>query len=147
MDSESPSGLVIVGCSRRKTVTSQPVPALDLYQGWCVPELRRRLPPGAAQRARTLVLSAQHGLVGADQPLATYEQPMTPERTRALRAPVRRALTAHLNAHPASEALLLLEAAYLEVLGDLPVPVVHSFTDPLARIADVHRILDSWSWP
>ncbi|MEV0536766.1 DUF6884 domain-containing protein [Kitasatospora sp. NPDC050463] len=147
MDGERAGGLVIVGCSRRKIITSNPVPALDLYQGWCIPELRQRLPTGTPERARVLVLSAGHGLVGADQPLTTYEQPMTAERARALRGPVRQALTTHLSIHPAHELLLLLESAYRDVLGDLPLPVVHLITDPTTHIADVHRILDSWSWP
>ncbi|MEE1823893.1 hypothetical protein PUR61_17085 [Streptomyces sp. BE20] len=140
-------GLVVVGCSKEKTVTSRPVPALDLYQGWCVPALRHRLAPASPERTRVLVLSAHYGLVTADAPLLTYEQPMTPARAQALREPVRQALAEHLAAHPADEALLLLAPDYLDVLGPLPLDVVHTITDPITHLDAVHRVLDSWSWP
>jgi hypothetical protein len=140
-------GLVVVGCSKEKTVTSQPVPALDLYQGWCVPALRHRLASGSPSRTRVLVLSAHYGLVTADAPLLTYEQPMTPARARALREPVRQTLAEHLAAQSTSEALLLLAPDYLDVLGPLPLHVVHTITDPITHLGAVHRVLDSWSWP
>ncbi|MFQ6197714.1 DUF6884 domain-containing protein [Streptomyces sp. NPDC000405] len=148
MAAERPvGGLVIVGCSRRKIVTSRPVPALDLYQGWCIPKLRDRLGPAVSQRQRVLIFSARYGLIRADELISTYEQPMTRGRASALRAPVRRALARHLKAYPTREALVLLEQRYLDVMGLPGTPIVHAITNPIDRFADAHRILDSWSWP
>lgn len=54
-------GLIILGCSRRKLQTDIPVPALELYQGGCVPQLRERLGYNEAWRAPIRILSAAHG--------------------------------------------------------------------------------------
>ncbi|WP_147255922.1 DUF6884 domain-containing protein [Streptomyces sp. PT12] len=146
MGADLMDGLVVVGCSRRKTVTSRPVPALELYQGGCVPRLRDRLGADAGRRRQVLVLSARHGLVPADAPLETYDQPLTERRARVLCQPVRHALTVHLAIHPTREALLLLEPAYLQVLGTPPVPVVHVITDPVAHFGAAEKILATWGW-
>jgi hypoxanthine phosphoribosyltransferase len=138
---------VIVGCSRRKLDTAAPVPALDLYQGWCVPQLRQRVGTAPDFRARSLVLSARHGLVGADTPLTAYEQPLTPQRAAELRDPVREALREHLAAYPTEQALLLLEPAYLDLVGIVPVSVVHTITDPVSHWGAAVAVLDAWGWP
>ncbi|MDT0307645.1 hypothetical protein RM780_11810 [Streptomyces sp. DSM 44917] len=146
MAADSLAGLVVVGCSRRKLVTSGPVPALDRYQGWYAPPLRARLAAHPEYRSRVLVMSARWGLLRADHPVATYEQPLTAERARELRGPVRRALARHLSDFPAREALLLLEPAYLRLLGTPGVPVAHTISRP-GRFADACRLLDAWGWP
>ena len=80
--------LVIVGCSAEKTPTTQPLPALDLYDGGCVPPLRARLGHRPELRARVRFLSARHGLVTADTPLNTYDRPLDPARAANLRPQV-----------------------------------------------------------
>ncbi|MBC2879319.1 MULTISPECIES: DUF6884 domain-containing protein [Streptomyces] len=140
-------GLLIVGCSRRKIVTSRPVAALDLYQGWCIPLLRERLSPEAPQRRRVLILSAHYGLVRADELVSTYDRRMTTGRAGALRLPVRRAMAGHLASYPSREALVLVEERYLTAMGLPCVPVVHVIADPVTHFAAARRILDSWSWP
>ncbi|MGH3869133.1 MAG: DUF6884 domain-containing protein [Pseudonocardiaceae bacterium] len=146
VDSPALGGLVIVGCSRRKTSTSEPVPALDLYQGWCIPLLRQRIGEHPEYRARTLILSARHGLIGADEPLAAYDQRLTAERAHQLREPVRAAARAHLAAHPTDQALLLLEPDYLDLLGNVPVPIALTVTNPIAHWSVVTAMLDGWGW-
>ncbi|MCB5908096.1 DUF6884 domain-containing protein [Streptomyces pinistramenti] len=140
-------GLVIVACCEEKAVTSAPVPALDLYQGWVVPLVRDRVASSSAHRAHVLVLSALHGLITADTLISTYEQPMTAERAAVVRRRAPGRLATHLARHPAREALLLMEPDYVEALGPLPLPVTHIITDPMARHDDIHAVLTSWSWP
>lgn len=142
----SPCGLVVVGCSRRKLPGTERVPALDLYQGWCFPELRERIANHPEFRARTLVLSARHGLIGADDPIAPYHQVLTPERALSQRDVVSAALADHLERHPAQEALLLLEPLYFQMLGLPPVPVWHLVSDPMAHWLQAARVLDGWGW-
>ncbi|MEU2354411.1 DUF6884 domain-containing protein [Streptomyces misionensis] len=141
-----PSGLVVIGCSRRKLPGTDPVPALELYQGWCFPQLRERIAGRPEFRARTLVLSARHGLIGADEPIAPYYQVLTPERALRQRDRVNAVLTGHLARHPAQEALLLLEPLYFQMLGLPPLPVVHQVSDPTAHWAQAERVLDGWGW-
>ncbi|MFJ2744793.1 DUF6884 domain-containing protein [Streptomyces sp. NPDC087440] len=140
-------GLVIVGCSQRKRVTSGPVPALDLYEGWVVPLLRERVTGHPAARRRVLVLSARYGLMTADTPVETYDQPMTSERQRTLHHTTPERVLQHLGRLPSSEALVLTEDVYAQVLGPVPVATTHLITNPQDRHDDVHAVLNSWNWP
>ncbi|WP_411145864.1 DUF6884 domain-containing protein [Streptomyces sp. x-80] len=140
------SGLVVIGCSRRKRSGTERVPALELYQGWCFPQLRERIVDHPEYRSRTVVLSARHGLIGADDPIAPYQQVLTPERALSQRDIVSAALADHLERRPAREALLLLEPLYFQMLGLPPLPVVHLVSDPTAHWPQVARVLDGWGW-
>ncbi|WP_331773297.1 hypothetical protein OG948_58930 (plasmid) [Embleya sp. NBC_00888] len=140
-------GLVIVACCREKRVTSGPVPALDLYEGWVVPLIRDRIARPGGPRERVLVLSALYGLITADTPVTTYEQPMTDERQHVLGTTAPRALRRHLARHPTSQALLLMISSYARVLGPVPVSTTLLITDPMRRHDDIHTVLDSWNWP
>ncbi|MEU2516934.1 DUF6884 domain-containing protein [Streptomyces syringium] len=142
----APSGLVVIGCSRRKLSTTKPVPALELYQGWCFPQLRERIAGRPECRSRTLVLSARHGLLGADDPITAYHQVLTPERALSQRDIVSAALAGHLERYPTWKVLLLLEPLYLQMLGLPPLPVVHLVSDPVTHWPQVTRVLDGWGW-
>ncbi|GAA5604499.1 Uncharacterised protein [Streptomyces griseus] len=140
-------GLVVVACCKEKRVTTAPLPALDLYEGWVVPLIRDRVNAHGVLRSRVLVLSALYGLVTADAPVTTYEQPMTEQRASVLAGSAQSVLRRHLARFPSSEALLLMEAPYAGVLGTVPVTRTHLITDAMDRHADIHAVLDSWSWP
>ncbi|QDY75345.1 phosphoribosyltransferase [Streptomyces qinzhouensis] len=144
MNTPAPRGLVVTGCSRRKAPTTRP--ALELYGGWCFPQLRERIAHRPELRARTLIVSARHGLLTADTPVAPYEQPLTTERVAELRREVSAGLREHLARHPAEEVLLLLEPLYLRALGRMPVPVVHTVSDPAGHWPAAALVLDGWGW-
>ncbi|MET9112474.1 DUF6884 domain-containing protein [Streptomyces zhihengii] len=140
------NGLVVIGCSRRKRGGTTPVPALELYQGWCFPQLRERIADRPEYRSSTLILSARHGLLGADDPITPYHQVLTPERALSQRDLVSTALAGHLEQSPAREVLLLLEPLYFQMLGLPPLPVVHLVSDPVTHWPQVTRVLDGWGW-
>ncbi|MFE0776510.1 DUF6884 domain-containing protein [Streptomyces sp. NPDC058861] len=142
----SMDGLVVIGCSRRKRSGTTPVPALELYQGWCFPQLRERIADRPEYRSSTLILSARHGLLGADDPITPYHQVLTPERALSQRDLVSTALVGHLERSPAREVLLLLEPLYFQMLGLPPLPVVHLVSDPVTYWPQVTRVLDGWGW-
>ncbi|WP_182604759.1 DUF6884 domain-containing protein [Streptomyces alkaliphilus] len=144
---DGPGGVVVVACCKEKRVTTDPIPALDLYEGWVVPLIRDRVAGHGGLRNRVLVLSALHGLVTADALVSTYEQPMTEERARVLAGTAPEVLRRHLARFPSCEALLLMEPSYAEVLGPVPVTRTRLITDPMERHAEIHAVLDSWSWP
>ena len=139
-------GLVIVGCSRRKTVTSAPTAALEVYQGWCFPALRERISPLPWARERVLIISARLGLIPADEPIDTYEQAMTEQRAEQLLPECGRVLARHLAAHPTKYALVLAEPLYLRALGPIPVATVQALHDPLAQWNQVEQALAGWGW-
>ncbi|MFI1765256.1 DUF6884 domain-containing protein [Streptomyces sp. NPDC020800] len=147
-----PGTLVMAGCSRRKATGASPVPALDLYQGGIVPQLRDRLAGHPQVLERVWFLSAEHGLLGARSPVLPYERPLTDARARLLRPAVCAAVRERLDAldhHPA-QILLVAEPAYLsllaDVLGDEDRPRIRWITDPRGW-DEASAVLDDWNWP
>jgi len=144
--------LVIAGCTRRKVATSCLVPALELYQGSCIPQLRARLGPYAFLRGRVLFLSARHGLVHAGTPLRPYDQQLTEARAEQLRPDVMAALDREFIAggRP-EEILLLLEPLYLLLLADLRAHpnrlMLRWIPNPGDGWEDAAAVLDMWGWP
>jgi hypothetical protein len=143
--------LVIVGCSAEKTPTATPLPALDLYDGGCVPHLRARLGHLPHQRSRVRFLSAEHGLVTADTRLHTYDRPLDPARAIALRPRVRAQLQADLPTdHIPDDILVIAEPLYLVLLADLLAdphrPRIHWIADHATGWPDAAKVLDAWGW-
>ncbi|WP_395110621.1 DUF6884 domain-containing protein [Actinomadura sp. SCN-SB] len=144
------SRMVFAACSRRKLTTREPVPALDLYQGGCIPQLRLRLGGSPRHRARIWILSAQHGLICADSPILPYDRRLDHVRARYLRPAVTTTLAhqARVDGLP-SECLIIAEPVYLTLLTDLLFTRVQ-----VHWIDDVHNgwdraaeVLDAWGWP
>lgn len=140
--------LVIAGCSRRKRNTSIPVPALDLYEGGCVPQLRRRVGHLPELRRQVRILSAEHGLIDADQPLLPYNRVLTPARAVELRSLVAAVLAKEFELYGTpAEALVIAEPLYQSVVSDhLPGVSLHLIDDPRDWAA-ASAVLDSWGWP
>lgn len=143
--------LVIVGCSAEKTVTDGPLPALELYDGGCVPALRARLGGDARLRARVRFLSAEHGLVTADTLLRPYDWPLDPERAKALRPRVTAALEKEMTtAGVPEEVLVVAEPLYLVLVSDLLAlpgrPRVHWIPDHAHGWPQAAVVLDQWGW-
>ena len=141
--------LVIAGCSRRKLETSDPVAALDLYQGGCIPWLRSRVAIAPHLRARIRILSAQHGLLNADGPVLPYDRPLDPERAVEMLPPVTDALAGEwaLDGAP-REILVIAEPLYLVPLAAiLATPaIIHWVPDPYDTDT-AERVLRRWRWP
>lgn len=140
--------LVIAGCSRRKRNTSTPVPALDLYEGGCVPQLRRRVGHLPELRRQVRILSAEHGLIDADQPLLPYNRLLTPARALELRSLIAAVLAKEFKLYGTpAEALVIAEPLYQSVVSDhLLGASLHLIDDPRDWAA-ASAVLDSWGWP
>ncbi|WP_182883923.1 DUF6884 domain-containing protein [Microbispora sp. H10949] len=140
--------LVILGCSRRKRNTAVPVPALDLYEGGCVPQLRRRVGHIPELRHQVRILSAEHGLIDADRPLLPYDRVLTPARAVELRSLIAAVLAKEFELYgmPA-EALVIAEPLYQSVVRDHLLGVsLHLFDNPRDWVS-ASAVLDSWGWP
>lgn len=143
--------LVIVGCCAEKTPTDQPLAALDLYNGGCVPPLRERLGHRPRLRARVRFLSAQHGLINADTPLRGYDRPLDPARATQLRPQVWKQLHAELlmTGMP-TNVLVIAEPLYLVLIADLLAaperPRLHWIPDHAHGWPQASAILDRWKW-
>ncbi|MFJ1707148.1 hypothetical protein [Kitasatospora sp. NPDC088346] len=143
--------LLIAGCSRRKAEEPRPVPALERYTGGIAPQLLARFAGHPPARGRIRFLSAEHGLVHADDPLAPYDRRLTRERAVQLR-PIVAAQLRHDFAATGTprRVLLVLEPDYLIPLADLLAlperPVVQWVSDPRGW-PQAAAVLDEWRWP
>jgi hypothetical protein len=142
--------MVIIGCSRRKRPASEPVPALDLYEGGCVPQVRARLGSCPGLRARVRILSARHGLVTADTPLIPYDQRLDARTARRMRPLVTAALIIEfaVTGVPA-EVLVVAEPLYLVLIADLLGAGIRLRWVPDVRDGwrRASAVLDTWKWP
>ncbi|PZG44538.1 hypothetical protein C1I98_17030 [Spongiactinospora gelatinilytica] len=136
--------LVIVGCSRRKRDTATPVPALDLYEGGCIPQLRRRIGHLPGLRRQVRILSAEHGLIDADQPLLPYDRVLTPGRACELRRSTGVVLARY---GTPTGVLLIAEPPYQDIVREhLRNVRVRLVNDP-RDWATASVVLDTWGWP
>lgn len=141
-------GLIIVGCSRRKRSTSKPIPALDLYEGGCIPGLRDRLGANKPLRKRIRILSALHGLLAADSLITPYERRLSNQADAcALRDRVAPQLDADLV--NVAEVLAVVEPLYLlalePVVRRLDALRLHWIAEPRGWYRAA-LVLDTWGW-
>ena len=134
-------GLVILNCSRSKLVTSAPIPALELYQGACVPHARDHFATNSARRARIRILSAAHGLLRPDDLIGTYDRRLRTKEDalRLHEQTVAGQLDAELADTPALRYLLLI----VEPLYLLALQHVFDRPDQLKHLAIV---TSPWAW-
>jgi hypothetical protein len=143
---------VIMGCSRRKSASAVPMPALDLYQGGRIPDLRLVLANQPHLRRRIWIISAEHGLIHAETPLLPYDRRLDAARALELRPHVARVARSQLAAAvPPREVLVVAEPLYLLALADLPdvlAPgLIHWVDDPVGGWQRAEQILTTWSQP
>lgn len=143
--------LVIAGCSRRKDPTARPLPALERYTGGIAQQLRERFGSHRHARQQICFLSAEHGLVRADDLIAPYDRALTRSRAEELRPVVAEQLRRQFHAGGVpTRVLLVLEPDYLVLLADLMAiasrPALHWICDPHGW-PQASALLDEWRWP
>lgn len=106
--------LVILAASAVRDV-GPPAPAIDLLDDPIANEIRRT--PGAAQ-ARIVILSAQHGFIDGQAPLARWSEAMTPDRVAQLAASseTRAQFTRLLAGREIEDVLVAAQDDYLAVV-------------------------------
>lgn len=108
--------LLILSCSRRKRSEPGLLPAAERYDGPAFRMLRKYA--RAAPAPPTWILSAEYGLISADQPLPVYDRQMTAARAQELRPQVWATL-ARLDSRGYAEALVCAGRAYAAALAGL----------------------------
>jgi hypothetical protein len=113
--------LLVLACSARKHRIPHPVPAWYRYDGvlyrLCKSlEAHHRFPPDVHVR----IISAEHGLLTPETPIAWYDRRLDPARAAEIRRSVTRALCRAVEEHRVSEVYLALGRRYRSVVGALP---------------------------
>jgi hypothetical protein len=141
--------MIVAGCSRRKLQTAVPVPALDLYQGGCIPSLRARAQEIPWLRSRTWILSAEHGLLRADTPLLPYDRRMDSQRATRLRPAACRHLRDEFTQRGfPREVLVIAEPLYQLALADLAslagADRIRWVDDPARGWDEADAVISTW---
>lgn len=98
--------MLILACSQRKRPDEELLPAVERYDGPAFRILRRFLRERPSQAPDVLILSAEHGLIPHDLPIALYDRKMTPARARELRPLVLAKLDRLTAPHTSPETLV-----------------------------------------
>jgi hypothetical protein len=110
------SRLLIIGCSRRKRLDPEPIPAIDRYDGPLFRCLRRYLAMHPAQSLRLFVLSAAYGLISADAPIPYYDERLATQRVPAMRHRVMAQLSEQIGAETFEEICVCAGHLYQKLL-------------------------------
>ena len=115
--------MLILACSQRKRPDEELLPAVERYDGPAFQVLRRFLRESPLETPDVLILSAEHGLIPHDLPIAAYDRKMTPTRARELR-PLVLAELDRITLHRSSpETLVFAGKYYLPALNlDVSLP-------------------------
>ena len=81
--------LLVQSCSATKNEVSEPVPALELYDGYFFKIIKKAIREGVFRPDIDMrILSAKYGIVDPDEPIEYYDQRMTADRAEELRPTV-----------------------------------------------------------
>ncbi len=122
--------MLILACSRRKRLEEGHLPAVERYDGPAFRVLRRFMRESPSEAPDVLILSAEHGLIPHDLPIAIYDRQMTPARARELRPRVLAELDRVVGGGSSRETLVFAGRHYLTALG---VDATSSVLGPNAR--------------
>lgn len=111
--------LLILSCSKAKSVTGQSVPAIDLYNGPAFRVLRRYISSSdLSAELDIVILSAKHGFISSSKVIASYDQRMRRD-TVLPSATLRHQLAAFTTGKRYSKVFVSLGADYVSRLPEL----------------------------
>jgi hypothetical protein len=108
--------LLLLCCSERKRTDPDPLPALERYDGPAFRVVRRWAALAPRQSRDIRILSAEFGLIAADQRIPYYDQRMTVERATSLRSQIRTQLKRIFDTAQYAELFIYAGARYLMAL-------------------------------
>lgn len=108
--------MLILACSQRKRLDEGLLPAVERYDGPAFRVLRRFLRESPSEAPDILILSAEHGLMPHDLPIAAYDRKMTPARARELCPLVLAKLDRMIASRSSPETLVFAGQQYLAAL-------------------------------
>jgi hypothetical protein len=141
---------LIVGCSRTKVDSPQPLSAIQRYDGPAFRVIRRYLSqaPESVQDVDIFVLSAKFGLLSAENKIPSYDRLMTAARAAELRPCVQEAVRVQVCPQKYAEVFLSMGKTYLQAMEGLDtllgdgVRVIISDSASGQKLTDLQR----WLW-
>ena len=120
--------LLVQSCSKSKSETDDPIPAIDLYAGYFYKIIKKAIREDDIDPDLDIcILSAKHGLIDPDTRLNQYDQKMDVGRAKEIRKDVRNDLIQRINSGTYSEVLINMGGPYREAIqgfeSEVSVPV------------------------
>lgn len=141
---------LIVGCSRTKVDSPQPLPAIQRYDGPAFRVIRRYLSqaPESTQDVDIFVLSAEFGLITAEIEIASYDRLMTASRAAELRPSVLQAVRAQICPQNYAEVFLSMGKTYVKAMEGLEALLGNSTRVIISDSASGRKLteLQHWLW-
>ena len=142
----APARVLILSCSQRKRPDKALLPAVERYDGPAFRVLRRFLRESPFKTPDVLILSAEHGLIPHDLPIAQYDRKMTPARARALRPQVLAELDRITTSRSPSETLIFAGRHYLPALNIADASLSRSATVRVCAGAMGKKLAELHDW-
>ena len=121
--------LLLLACSKRKRSDVGLLPALERYDGPAYRVLRRYLRTNQAADLDIYIVSAELGLITADQFVQNYDRQMTPQRAEELRPALNDRLAELFSSHCYQEVFICAGRAYRNALAGC-----HGLATPLMPV-------------
>jgi len=109
--------LLIISCSKRKKLTHEKRPAIEVYDGPIYRSLRKRFNHVSTLPVDIYIVSAKYGLIEAKYEIKLYEYEMSVKRALELRGVVSETLDGILQRKAYREVFVNLGARYRVTLG------------------------------
>lgn len=114
------STLLVQSCSAAKNEVTEPTRALDVYDGYFFRIIKKAMREGEFRADLDLyILSAEHGLIGPDAEIVTYDRRMTPDRATELRESVTAELIQRIEQGEYNKVVLNTGLDYEHAIGDI----------------------------
>ena len=114
------SNLLLVACSARKRAEpTNPVPALERYDGVLFRVVRKWLRQTPSAPPDVLIISAKFGLIDSTMPIPDYDQRMTVKRATELSPQVRGGLRSILARHTYQSIFVNMGRDYLVTVAEI----------------------------
>jgi len=141
---------LIVGCSRTKVDTPQPLPAIQRYDGPAFRVIRRYLSqaPEGTQDVDMFVLSAEFGLISAETTISSYDRLMTAARAVELRPSVLDVVRSQICPQSYAEVFLSMGKTYVQAMEGLDTLLGSGVRMTLSDSASGQKLteLQRWLW-
>jgi cytoplasmic iron level regulating protein YaaA (DUF328/UPF0246 family) len=114
------TSLLVQSCSATKNQVTEPTRALDVYDGYFFRIIKKAKREGAFESDIDIcILSAEYGLIDAEDEITTYDRRMTTSRAEELRDQVADAIRKRIEENRYDEVVLNLGKEYLQAVEDL----------------------------
>lgn len=143
-----PRSFLLIACSQRKRADTEPLPALERYDGPQFRVLRKflRTHPHASASLDIAILSARFGIIPSSTLIPWYDQRLTPEQALLLRPKALTTLRQYFHNTPYTRCCLSLSRDYLRAIEGFEAFVPATCETAIIRGSQGARLSQLFKW-